>query len=58
MGVQCYELFGGIAPKNHAFYCQRERFQHFAVVPRLDADIFHAYVICVHINKYFIFKKS
>ena len=24
-GVQCYELFGGIAPKNHAFSKENER---------------------------------
>ena len=50
-GVQCYELFRGIALKSHAFYGFVKRMQYFYFVVCLKLDLLR-YLdgILVHVN--------
>ena len=46
-GVQCYELFGGIALTNDAFFCVIENFAHKKarkVLIKQLCDVFHSFL--------------
>ena len=46
-GVQCYELFGGIALKNHAFLCCGEDSMWFLGIALLATSIHLCFKNCV-----------
>ena len=53
MGVQCYELFGGIALKNHTFfYYVAYLAASLMLLIELIKNTFHHYIMITHLWHY------